>query len=70
MGQRGTWDTPRGPTMPPHHMVARSKLGRAMAWLGAPLALHLLLHRPFTLSPKKHHSIAQTHVLAVLAHDF
>jgi hypothetical protein len=51
MGQRGTWDTLGGPTMPPHHMVARSKLGRAMAW--ALLALHLFFHLPlYSLSQK------------------
>jgi hypothetical protein len=32
MGQRGTWETLGGPTMPPHHMVARPGLGRAVAW--------------------------------------
>jgi hypothetical protein len=47
MGQRGTWDTPGGPTMPPHHMVARSKPGRVVAWCGALLALHLFFHLPF-----------------------
>jgi hypothetical protein len=58
MGQRGTWDTPGGPTMPPHHMVARPKPGRAVAWFGAPLALYLPLHLHFTLSPEisQHHS--------------
>jgi hypothetical protein len=58
MGQRGTWDTPGGPTMPPHHMVARPRLGRAVAWWGGPLALHLPLHPHFTLSPEisPHHS--------------
>jgi hypothetical protein len=46
MGQRGTWDTSGGPTMPPHHMVARPGPGRAVAWCGDPLALHLPLHPP------------------------
>jgi hypothetical protein len=36
MGQRGTWDTLGGPTMPPHHMVARPGPGRVVAWCGAP----------------------------------
>jgi hypothetical protein len=31
-----TWDTLGGPTMPPHHMVVRSKLGRAVALCGPP----------------------------------
>jgi hypothetical protein len=58
MGQRDTWDTSGGPTMPPHHMVAWPRLGRAVAWWGGPLALHLPLHPHFTLSPKisPHHS--------------
>jgi hypothetical protein len=53
MGQRGTWDTPRGPTMPPHHMVARSRPGRAVAWCGAPLALDLFFHLPFLSLPRE-----------------
>jgi hypothetical protein len=50
MGQRGTWNNLGGPTMPPHHMVARARPRHGMLW--APLALHLLLHLPL-------HSISQ-----------
>jgi hypothetical protein len=46
MGQRGTWGNPGGPTMPPHHVVAQATPGRAVAWCGAPLALHLFIHLP------------------------
>ena len=61
--ENGSWEylgRTRGPTMPPHHMVARQVLGRARAWCGAHLALHLFSHlplpclpRPKTLSSKK-----------------
>jgi hypothetical protein len=67
LGQRGTWETPGGPTMPPHHMVARPGLGHAVGPPGPPLtsppATSLSL-------PKYLHSLAQTRVPAVLAHDF
>jgi hypothetical protein len=53
MVQRGTWDTPGGPTMPPHHMVAWSKLGRAVAWCGAPWPSTYSSTCHFTLSPEK-----------------
>jgi hypothetical protein len=52
MGQRGTWETSEGPTMPPHHQGARPKPGCTVAWWGGPLALHLPLHLHFLLSPK------------------
>jgi hypothetical protein len=71
MGQSGTWDDPGGPTMPPQHMVAQAKPGRTVAWCGPPgPPLILPPAIPLSLSPKKHHSIAQTRVLAVLAYDF
>jgi hypothetical protein len=38
--------------MLPHPRGVRPKPGRAMAWWGGPLALHLPLHFHFTLSPK------------------
>jgi hypothetical protein len=70
LGQRGTWDTPGGPTMPPHHMVARPWPGRVVAWCGPP-GPPLTSPPATSLSlPKYLHSIAQTRVLAVLAHDF
>jgi hypothetical protein len=51
LGQRGTWDTPGRPTMPPHHMVAwaKSRPRHGMVW---PLALHLFFHLPL-------HSLSQ-----------
>jgi hypothetical protein len=68
--QRGTWDTLGGPTMTPHHMVARPGPGHAVAWCGAPSPP--LTSPPATLFsyPKYIHSMAQTRVLAVLARDF
>jgi hypothetical protein len=39
--------------MPPHHMVAWAIPSRAMAWCGAPLALHLFLHLPFNSLSRK-----------------
>jgi hypothetical protein len=50
MGQRGTWETSGGPTMPPHHQGARPKPGAPWHGEGAPLALHLPLHPHFLLS--------------------
>jgi hypothetical protein len=52
MGQKGTWDTPGGPTMPPHHMVARPGPGRAVAWCGVPWPSTYLSTLHFTLSPE------------------
>jgi hypothetical protein len=52
LGQRGTWDTSGGPTMPPHHMVAQPRPGRAMAWCGAPWPSTYLSTLHFTISPK------------------
>jgi hypothetical protein len=46
MGQRGTWDTPGGPTMPPHHMVARAKARPRHGMVWGPLAPYLPLHLP------------------------
>ena len=36
ISQRGTWESSRGPTMPPHLGQARPSPGRAQAWCGAP----------------------------------
>jgi hypothetical protein len=47
MGKRGTWNNPGGLTMPPHHLVARARPRRAVAWCGALLALQIFLHLPF-----------------------
>ena len=47
--ESGSWEylgMTRGPTMPPHHMVARQACGRARAWCGAHLALHHFSHLP------------------------
>jgi hypothetical protein len=52
IGQRDTWDTPGGPTMPPHHMVARPGPGRDVVWCGAPWPSTDLSTNHFTLSPK------------------
>jgi len=53
MGQRRTWGNPGGPTRAAHHVQARPGLGRAQAWCGAPLALHLLLFLPFLSLSRK-----------------
>ena len=71
MGQRGTWGNQGGPTMPPHHVVARpqDRPRQGMVWgpPGPPLA------PPPTTSlslPTKHTTPAQTRVLAGCARDF
>ena len=46
MGQRGTWGNPGGPTMPPHHVVARPHARPRQGMVWGPLALPLLLHLP------------------------
>jgi hypothetical protein len=43
---------PGGPIMPPHHMVARSKLGYIVAWCGPP-GPPLILPPATSLSPTK-----------------
>jgi hypothetical protein len=53
MGQRGTWNNPGGPTMPPHHLVARARPGRASAWCGAPWPSTYSSTCHSTVSPKK-----------------
>jgi hypothetical protein len=50
MGQRSTWNNPGGPTMPPHHLVARPMPGRAVAWCGPPGS-------PLTSPPATPHSL-------------
>jgi hypothetical protein len=52
MGQRGTWDTPGGPTMPPHHMVARAKARprRGMVWAPWPSTYFSTGHSTLSLA--------------------
>jgi hypothetical protein len=57
MGQRGTWETSGGPTMPPHYQGAR--------W---PLTYLFIL--TFFSFPKYLNTPAQTRVLAALHRDF
>ena len=45
-GHGSAWGWPGGPTIPPHHMVARQAFGRAWAWCGAHLVLHHFSHLP------------------------
>jgi hypothetical protein len=57
MGQRGTWNNPGGPPMPPHHLVVRARPGRTWAWCGAPCPSTYSSTCHSTLSPEKtpHH---------------
>ena len=53
MRQRGTWGCPEGPTMPPHHVLARGTPWPRQGQVWGPLALHYLLFLSFSFSLPK-----------------
>ena len=54
ISQRGTWESSRGPTMPPHLGQARPSPGRAQAWCGPPGPPLIPFPLSLFLSPQKH----------------
>jgi hypothetical protein len=52
-GREAPGKTQGGPTMPPHHLVARARPGRAWAWCGAPWPSTYSSTCHSTLSPEK-----------------